>query len=106
MQVLTHSWQKYMANDGDSVGKTVFCSSECVLSNSIIVLFVSVVSMEINRRHYFQRDLHINTFEIFLIRMSSSVNSVSYLHVLSGEAHEETHREHAQNLRVLSPQNR
>ena len=33
------------------------CGQEFVLSNSIIVLCVSVVvSMEINRRHYFQRD--------------------------------------------------
>lgn len=61
MQVLTHSWQKYMANDGDSVGKTVFCSSECVLSNSIIVLFVSVVSMEVNKRYC---NLHITAHSL------------------------------------------
>ena len=35
--------------------KIVFCSWEFALSNSVIVLFVSiVVSMEINRRHYFR----------------------------------------------------
>ena len=34
--------------------KIVFCSCELVLSNSVTVLFVSVVvPMEINRRHYF-----------------------------------------------------
>jgi len=38
----------------------VFCSWEFALSNSVIVLFVSVeVSMEINRRHYFQDNLHM-----------------------------------------------
>lgn len=35
--------------------KIVFCSRESALSNSVIVLFVSiVVSMEISRRNYFQ----------------------------------------------------
>ena len=38
--------------------KTVFCSWEFALSICVIVLFVSVVvSMEINRRHYFQSNL-------------------------------------------------
>ena len=38
--------------------KTVFCSWEFALSNSVIVLFVAVaVSMEINRKHYFWSDL-------------------------------------------------
>ena len=37
----------------------MFCSCKFALSNSVIVLFVSVVvSMEINRRHYFQSDWH------------------------------------------------
>ena len=38
-----------------------FCSWEFVLSNSVLLFFVSViVSMEINRRRYFQRGLHIS----------------------------------------------
>ena len=38
--------------------KIVVCTWEFALSNSVIVLFVSiVVSMEINRRHHFQGDL-------------------------------------------------
>ena len=42
--------------------KRVFCSREFALSNCVIVLFVSVVvSMEINRGHYFQSDLCIFT---------------------------------------------
>ena len=33
----------------------MFCSKEFALSNSVIVLFLSiVVSMEMNRRHYFR----------------------------------------------------
>ena len=43
--------------------KTVFCSWEFVLSNSVIVLFASVVvSMEINTRHYFWRNLCISCY--------------------------------------------
>ena len=57
MQVLVHHWWKYIANGGDC-WKLVFCSWEFPLSNSVTVLFVSVVvSMEINRRHYFWNDL-------------------------------------------------
>jgi len=38
----------------------VFFIWECILPSSFIVLFVSVVvSMEIDRRHYFQRELYI-----------------------------------------------
>jgi len=38
--------------------KNTFCSREFALSNSVIVLLISVVvSMEINSRHYFQSDL-------------------------------------------------
>lgn len=37
--------------------KTVICSWEFVLLNSIIMLFGSVVTMEINKRHYFQNNL-------------------------------------------------
>jgi len=40
--------------------RIAFCSWEFALSNSVIVLFVSVVvSMEIKRRHYFRSSLHI-----------------------------------------------
>lgn len=49
MPALVHRWQKCIA-DGDDCWKRVFCSWEFVLSNSVIVLFVSVVvSMEVNR---------------------------------------------------------
>lgn len=41
--------------------KTVFCSWAYALSNSVVVLFVFVIiSVDINRRHYFQRDLHMH----------------------------------------------
>ena len=39
--------------------KTVFCSWERALWNSIIVLFVVVVSMEINRRHYICSNIRV-----------------------------------------------
>ena len=53
MQALVHHWWKCIANGGDC-WKIVFCSWEFALSNSVVVLFVSVVfSMEINKRHYF-----------------------------------------------------
>ena len=41
----------------------MFCSYEFALSNSVIVFFVSiVVSMEINRRHYFRSGCRIICF--------------------------------------------
>ena len=47
-------------------GKRVFCSQKFALSNSVVMLFVSVVvSMEINRRHYFQSNLHKYSFNIW-----------------------------------------
>jgi len=42
--------------------KTVFCSWEFILSNSVIVLF-DVVSIEINRRRCFRSTLFIWTYE-------------------------------------------
>ena len=52
---------KCIATVGDC-WKIVFCSWEFALSNSVIVLFISVVlSMEINRRCYFQSDLYTYT---------------------------------------------
>ena len=49
-------------NSGDYVEKAVFCSWKSALPNSIIVLSVSnVVSMEINRRHYFPSDWYLIT---------------------------------------------
>lgn len=38
--------------------KNTFCSREFALSNSVTVILVSiVVSIEVNRRHYFQGDV-------------------------------------------------
>ena len=42
----------------------LFCSWEFALSNSVIVLFVLVVSTEINKRYYFQTHLHFFGGEI------------------------------------------
>ena len=48
------------ANGDDYVKKIALCSWEFALSNGVIALFISVVvSMEINRRHYFWSDLHV-----------------------------------------------
>ena len=52
--VLVHHWRRCIANDGDYIEKQCFA-----ISNSVIVLFISAaVSMEINRRHQFQGNLH------------------------------------------------
>ena len=60
MQAPVYHWQECIYNGGDYVGKRVFCSWEFALSNSAIVLFVSVVfSMKINWRHYFWSNLCI-----------------------------------------------
>ena len=63
MQVLVHHWQKCMVSVGDFVEKWYFVVGEFALSHSIIVsLYLLVVSIEINRRHYFQSDLHTFLF--------------------------------------------
>mgnify|MGYP001856524073 CR=1 FL=1 len=60
MQALVHCWEHAQLMAA-SMLKKVFFSWEFTLSNSVIVLFIAVVvSMETNRRHYFQSDLHIN----------------------------------------------
>jgi len=60
MQALVHCWWKCIANGGDYTEKQLFCSWGFALSNTIVVLFVSItVVMEINRRHYFLSDLHM-----------------------------------------------
>ena len=57
MQALAYHWWKCIANGG-ACWKTVFCSWDFALLNSVIVLFVpAVVSLEINLRHYFQSKL-------------------------------------------------
>ena len=53
-----HCWQKCLATGGDYVEKVVFWSWDFALLNGFVALFVSVVlSMEINRRHYFWSNL-------------------------------------------------
>jgi len=60
MNMLVHCWQKKKkstANGSNYIEKECFVASP---PNSAIVLFVSaVVSMEINRRHYFCSNIHI-----------------------------------------------
>jgi len=57
MQALVYHWQKCRADDGDCWG-VVFCSWRFSLSSGVTVLFVSVVSVEINRRHCFWSNIH------------------------------------------------
>jgi len=58
--------------------KVMFCSWEFALSNSIIVIFVSVtVYMEINRRHYFWSNLRTSKMHCCLTVSSLSLSSVS-----------------------------
>ena len=57
MQALVHHWWKCIANGAECVEK-LYCGWESSLSNSAIVLIVSVtVSKKINRRYYFQSNL-------------------------------------------------
>ena len=57
MQALVHDWRKCIAS-GCDCQKIAFCSKEFALSNSVIMLFVSfIISVEINRRHYFRTGL-------------------------------------------------
>ena len=59
MQTLIHHWQKCILNSCDYVEKQHFVAKN-LLSISVVVFFVSVVvSMKINRRHYFRIYLHI-----------------------------------------------
>lgn len=55
MQALVYCWRKCTATGG-SYAKIVFCNWEFATSDSITVLFV-VISMEINRQHYFWSNL-------------------------------------------------
>ena len=60
MQALVHSWWNCIANGGDYIEKIAFYSWESALSNWVTVLIVTaVVSMKINRRHYFWSGLCI-----------------------------------------------
>jgi len=69
MQALVHHCQKCIACCGDYVEEIMFCSWEFVQS-SAIVLFV-IISMEINRRHYFQSNLCICGSRWFLFTQCS-----------------------------------
>jgi len=56
MQAFVNCWQKYIANDGDYVEKLSLAAESLLYQ---IVLSASVVvSMQINRRHYFWSDLY------------------------------------------------
>jgi len=58
-QALVDQRQKCITDGGDYVEKIVLCSWKSAPSNRVIVHFVSVVvSLEINRRDYFQSDLY------------------------------------------------
>ena len=73
MQSLVCHWQICIAKGSVCVEKIAFCSWEFALSNNVIVLFVSVVvSMEINRRNYFQKDLYIYDPRQFLFTQCGS----------------------------------
>ena len=60
MQALVHCWSKCITNGGDCGEK--YCSvAKNLLDQAVTVLTVSaIVSMDINRRHYFQSDLLIS----------------------------------------------
>jgi len=57
IQALVHHWWKRIANGDDCVEKESFVT-ENLLYQSVMVVFISAaVSMEINRRHYFQSNI-------------------------------------------------
>ena len=77
-----HHWWKCIANECDYIKKIVFYIWEFVLSNSVVVLFISVVvSVEINRRHYIQADLCISVFMKYSIKIH--INSLKMLIIFS-----------------------
>ena len=50
---------KCIAHGGDCVEKQCFVAEDFALSNSVVMLFVSVVvSMKINSKYYFWSNLH------------------------------------------------
>ena len=56
-QALLYHWWKYITSIGDYVKN---CNKKLVLSNGIIVLYISMmISIEINKRHYFWSTPHI-----------------------------------------------
>ena len=55
MQALVHCWRKCIDSGSDDVEEQCFVG--VVLSINVVVLF-GVVSIEINRRHCFQSNLH------------------------------------------------
>ena len=62
MLALVHCWWTCIANGGDCVEKQCFVAENFLYS--VFVLFVSVVvSIEINRRHCFWSDLHIDALQ-------------------------------------------
>jgi len=64
-----------------SLATVVFCRWEFALSNSVIALFVYVVvSVEINRRHYFQNDQHTQAKNHHLSGVMFSARSQVFLH--------------------------
>ena len=71
MQVFVHLWQKCISNSGDHAEK--FCSWEFALLNTIIVLSLPVlVSIKINRRHYFWSNFHsFSPWQFFFSQCSS-----------------------------------
>jgi len=57
---LVHHWWKCITNGSDCVEKRSSVDENLSVSNSVIVLFGSIiVSMEINRRHCFQNNLRL-----------------------------------------------
>lgn len=65
-----HWWRKCMVNVGDFGEKWYFVVGEFALLHSIIVsLYLLVVSIEINRIHYFQSDLRTLLFPVYVFIM-------------------------------------
>jgi len=81
MQNFINRWQKFIANGGDYVDEECFVAEN--LSNSIIVPLVSVVSavisVEINRRHYFLINLHISVFCYLYVHAYTTCMSLCFL---------------------------
>jgi len=82
IKALVHCWQKMHSQWWWLCGKMMFWSWEFALSNSVIVLFVSVgVSIEMNRRHCFWSNLCscafylVERWSLFLVILNIILNT-------------------------------
>ena len=60
MQACVHCWPKCIGNGGEYIEKQCFVTENLIYQIASSYSVSSVVSMEINRRHYFQSNLYLS----------------------------------------------